>query len=32
MVNEALDKASAIPLGKRAAWPETINFEALVPA
>ncbi len=32
MVNEALDKSSAILLGKRAAWPETIDFEAQVPA
>jgi len=32
VVNEALDKASAILLGKRAAWPETVDFEALVPS
>ena len=32
MVNEALDKSSGILLGKRAAWPEAISFEALVPA
>jgi hypothetical protein len=31
MVNEVLDKSSAILLGKRTAWPETIGFEALVP-
>jgi hypothetical protein len=31
-VNEVLDKSSAILLGKRAAWPETVDFEALVPA
>jgi hypothetical protein len=31
MINEAL-KSSAILLGKRAAWPETIGFEALVPS
>ena len=30
MVNEALDKSSGILLGERAAWPETIDFEALV--
>ena len=32
VVNEVLDKSSAILLGKRAAWPETVDFEALVPA
>src|ERR1700694_4198224 len=32
MVNEALDKSSAILLGKRTAWPETIDFEGLVPS
>jgi hypothetical protein len=32
MGNEALDKLSAIVLGKRAAWPETIDFEALIPS
>ena len=32
MVNEAIDKSSAILLGKRTAWPETIDFEALVPS
>ena len=32
VVNEALDKSSAILLGKRTAWPETIDFEALVPS
>ena len=32
MVNEALDKSSGILLGKRAARPEAISFEALVPA
>src|SRR6516162_1332761 len=31
MVNEALDKPSAVLLGKRAARPETIYLEALVP-
>jgi hypothetical protein len=32
MVNEVLDKSSAILLGKRTAWPETVDFEALVPS
>jgi hypothetical protein len=32
MVNEALDKSSGILLGERAARPETIGFEALVPS
>jgi hypothetical protein len=32
MVNEALDKPSGILLGKRAARPEAISFETLVPA
>ena len=32
VVNEALDKSSGILLGKRAAKPEAISFEALVPA
>ena len=32
MVNEALDESSSILLGKRAARPEAISFEALVPA
>jgi hypothetical protein len=32
MVNEALDKSSAILLRKRTAWPETIDFEALAGA
>jgi hypothetical protein len=32
VVNEALDKSSGILLGKRAARPEAISFEALVPA
>src|ERR1700687_1204326 len=30
--NEALDKSSGILMGERAAWPETIDFEALVPS
>jgi hypothetical protein len=30
--NEALDKSSCILLGKGAAWPETIEFEAAVPS
>jgi len=32
MVNEVLDKSSAILLGKRATRPETIDFETLVPS
>jgi hypothetical protein len=32
IVNEALDKSSGILMGERAAWPETIDFEALVPS
>jgi len=32
MVNEVLDKSSAILLGKWTAWPETVDFEALVPS
>ena len=30
--NEALDKSSGILMGERAAWPETIDLEALVPS
>jgi hypothetical protein len=32
VVNKALDNSSGILLGKRAAKPEAISFEALVPA
>ena len=32
MGNEARDKSSCILLGKGAAWPETIEFEAAVPS
>ena len=32
MGNEALDKSSCILLGKGAAWPERIEFEAAVPS
>ena len=32
MVNKAIDKSSGILLRKRAARPEAISFEALVPA
>ena len=32
MGNETLDKSSAILLGERTAWPEKIDFEALVPS
>src|SRR5262245_29739297 len=32
VVNEAFDKASGILLGKRAARPDAISFEALVPS
>ena len=32
IVNETLDNSSAILLGKRTAWPETIDFEALMPS
>ena len=32
VVNEAFDKASGIPLGKRATRPDAIRFEALLPS